>query len=144
MKRIKVFDTTLRDGEQSPGCLLYTSVKILCPQKRALKYVPLGGFLYSVVQRQPNRNLFCGGHPEMCIRDSRGDGGVIPGAYAGIGSALPSDFDCSDVFRSGWWAHSDFCGSVQNTDRRSQAAPGENYRWMKRLKDANGRDQEEP
>ena len=28
MKRIKIFDTTLRDGEQSPGCSMNLSEKI--------------------------------------------------------------------------------------------------------------------
>ena len=28
MKRIKVFDTTLRDGEQSPGCSMNLSEKL--------------------------------------------------------------------------------------------------------------------
>lgn len=28
MKRIKIFDTTLRDGEQSPGCSMNISEKI--------------------------------------------------------------------------------------------------------------------
>ena len=28
MKRIKIFDTTLRDGEQSPGCSMNLAEKI--------------------------------------------------------------------------------------------------------------------
>ena len=28
MKRIKIFDTTLRDGEQSPGCSMHLNEKL--------------------------------------------------------------------------------------------------------------------
>ena len=33
MKRIKIFDTTLRDGEQSPGCSMNLSEKIEMAQQ---------------------------------------------------------------------------------------------------------------
>ena len=33
MRTIKIFDTTLRDGEQSPGCSMSTQEKVMVAKK---------------------------------------------------------------------------------------------------------------
>ena len=41
MKKIKIFDTTLRDGEQSPGCSMNLNEKIDELMKQAIETVEI-------------------------------------------------------------------------------------------------------
>ena len=53
MKKIKIFDTTLRDGEQSPGCSMNMSEKLKMAAQLDETFARRGWRLYlSLRQRQ--------------------------------------------------------------------------------------------
>ena len=65
MKRIKIFDTTLRDGEQSPGCSMNLTEKIEMARQLEKLGVDISGPLLLHCRRRGRDDAECARHRRL-------------------------------------------------------------------------------